>query len=72
MSARSISDAYPNMWILVPGAELGKMRWYRIADASPHTRCACTRAHGFGAVITRFADWSVSGRAAASSARSMP
>ena len=48
------------------------MHWHRIADASPHSRCACTRAHGFGTVITRFAGWSVSGRAAASSARSMP
>ena len=57
----------------MPGAELGKMmHWHRIAEASPHSRCACTRAHGFGTVITRFAGWSVSGRAAASSARSMP
>ena len=48
------------------------MHWHRIAEASPHSRCAWTRAHGFGTVITRFAGWSVSGRAAASSARSMP
>ena len=48
------------------------MHWHRIAEASPHGGCASTRAHGFGTVITRFAGWSVSGRAAASSAQSMP
>ena len=40
----------------MPGAELGKtMHWHRIAEASPHSRWACTRAYGFGTVITRFA-----------------
>src|ERR1051326_6327582 len=46
--------------------------WQRSADASPHNRCAWTRAHGLPMSMTRSAGWSVSGRAAASSARSMP
>src|SRR5215472_3476409 len=46
--------------------------WQRSADASPHSRCAWTRAQGLPTSMTRSAGRSVSGRSAASSARSMP
>ncbi len=72
-SVRSMSEVYPNMWILVPGPVWGRMtHWQRRAAASPHRRWACTRAHGFSMWMTRSAGRSVSGRSAASRARSMP
>src|ERR1035441_3106248 len=68
-----MSEAYPKTWIRLPGALVGRTtHWQRIADASPHSRWAWTRAHGFGMSMTRSPGWSVSGLAAASSARSMP
>src|ERR1039458_556254 len=40
-SARSMSDAYPKTWIRLPDSLLGRTtHWQRIADASPHSRCA--------------------------------
>src|ERR1039457_1399275 len=68
-----MSEAYPKTWIRLPGALVGRTtHWQRIADASPHSRWAWTRAHGLGMAMTRSPGWSVSGLAAASSARSMP
>ncbi len=72
-SVRSMSEANPNMWIRVPGPLRGRMtHWHRIADASPHSRWAWTRAHGLSMSTFRSAGWSVSGCWAASRARSMP
>src|SRR6266487_1237511 len=61
------------MWIREPGPGRGRMtHWQRSADASPHSRCAWTRAQGWPTSMTRSAGRSVSGRSAASRARSMP
>src|SRR5439155_1640709 len=61
------------MWIREPGPGRGRMtHWQRSADASPHSRCAWTRAQGLPTSMTRSAGRSVSGRSAASRARSMP
>ena len=49
-----------------------RTHWQRIAVTRPASRCARTWAHGFGTSMIRLAGRSVSGRAAASSARSMP
>ena len=56
----------------MPLALVSMMAWQRSADASPESRCALTRPHGLWTSIIRLAGWSVSGRSAASSARSMP
>src|SRR5215468_5280218 len=61
------------MWIREPGPGRGRMtHWQRSADASPHSRCAWTRAQGLPTSMTRSPGRSVSGRSAASRARSMP
>src|SRR6266536_6608541 len=61
------------MWIRVPGfAPDSTMHWQRSADPSPHSRCAFTRAQGLSISRMRLSGWSVSGRSAASSARSIP
>src|ERR1035437_6326934 len=61
------------MWILVPGrVPVSTMHWQRSADPSPHSRCAFTRAQGYSISRMRLSGRSVSGRSAASSARSIP
>src|SRR5437870_3911679 len=61
------------MWIRVPGfAPDSTMHWQRSADPSPHSRCAFTRAQGLSTSRMRLSGWSVSGRSAASNARSIP
>ena len=56
-----------------PGPGRGSStHWQRSAAARPQSRCAWTRAHGLSMSTFRSAGRSVSGRRAASSARSMP
>src|ERR1700751_5645405 len=51
---------------------LSRTHWQRMAPASPASRCARTCAHGLSMSMTRLPGRSVSGRAAASRARSIP
>ena len=72
-SVRSMSEAKPKIWIRLPGPGRGSItHWQRSAEARPQSRCAWTRAHGLLTSTFRSAGRSVSGRRAASSARSMP
>src|SRR5712691_1916392 len=57
----------------VPGAGvLSSTHWQRMAPASPASRCARTCAHGLAMSMMRLPGRSVSGRVAASRARSIP
>ena len=61
------------MRVLAPGPVRGSWTHaHRIADASPPSRCAFTPDHGLSTSMMRLACRSVSGLAAASSARSIP
>src|SRR5437879_3731147 len=51
---------------------LSRTHWQRMAPASPASRCARTWAHGLSMSMMRLPGRSVSGRAAASRARSIP
>src|SRR5215472_10623921 len=51
---------------------LSRTHWQRMAPASPASRCARTCAHGLSMSMMRLPGRSVSGRAAASRARSIP
>ncbi len=64
--------AKPKRWTFRPSAVCSMMHWQRRAEPSPHSRCAFTRAQGWSMSSMRLEGWSVSGRSAASSARSIP
>src|SRR5439155_643166 len=51
---------------------LSRTHWQRMAPASPASRCARTCAHGLSMSMMRLPGRSVSGRVAASRARSIP
>ena len=73
MSARSRSEAKPKTWIRAPGPlVLSRTHWHRMAPANPASRWARTCAHGLEMSMMRLPGRSVSGRVAASRARSMP